>query len=66
MNIKEFIEVIEKLPADCEIITGNATSHWNDEKSKDIFSLNFYEDFSKEELEKDFSKIKQLIIWGDE
>lgn len=66
MKVKEFIEIIKKLAKDCEIKTGNATAYWSDEKEKDISALNFFDGFSKKELEKDFSKIKRLVIWGEE
>ena len=65
MKIKEFIKIIEKLPDNCEIKTGNATICEGDIE-KDIDALNFYTGFTKKELEKDFTKIKRLIIWGDE
>lgn len=66
MKVKEFIKVIRKLPKECVISTGNATGCFNNKFLKDETLLNFYYDFSEEELKKDFSKIKELIIWGEE
>ena len=66
MKIIEFVEIIDCLPADCELSTGNATACMTNEYLNDLEILNYYVGFSEEELKKDFSKIKKLIIWGDE